>query len=72
MFDENSKVNSSNSLDYTNGLLNIIYITQTDYLRYLTNKRNTIPGGFKKKNLKKFFYLHHVIIPLISQVNNIV
>ena len=49
MFDENSKVNSSNSLDYTNGLLNIIYITQTDYLRYLTNKRNTIPGVFKKK-----------------------
>ena len=48
MFDENSKVNSTTSLEYTNKLLNIIYIIHNEYQRYIIEKRNTIPGGYKK------------------------
>ena len=49
MFDYNIKVNSTNSLTFLNKILDNLYIVNTEYLRYITEKRNIIPGGFKKK-----------------------
>ena len=49
MFDYTLKVNSTNSLSFLNSILDRLYIIQTEYLRYITDKRSVIPGGFQKK-----------------------
>ena len=49
MFDYTLKVNSTDSLSFLNSILDRLYIIQTEYLRYITDKRSVIPGGFQKK-----------------------
>ena len=47
MFDYTLKENSTDSLSFLNSILGRLYIIQTEYLRYITEKK--VLGGFQKK-----------------------